>query len=183
MKTFDIIRDFTYIGNNVIVDGESFVIATALPTKSSQSDVELYAVQFHRDRPMLEETAIGMITVETTVYQQALTAWNTAKDLQDNPVYTDAEQFVIDTNNWKASRDLFVSNIEVNHNGVLFQGDEISQGRMARTIVALPTDEALIPWVAKDNSVHDLTRIDLKAILLSAGTAQSNIWNTARPVA
>jgi len=49
MKNFDNIREFTYIGNRVIVDGEELKIATPLPLESSQSKVKLYAVQSAKD--------------------------------------------------------------------------------------------------------------------------------------
>lgn len=82
---------------------------------------------------------------------------------------------------WKGDRDILVRNIEVTYNAVVYQGDEDSQTRMARAIVALPDDITTINWVAKDNTVNSLTRLDLQAILLDAGNQQSAIWNMGRP--
>lgn len=82
---------------------------------------------------------------------------------------------------WKANRAQLVDNIEVIYNGVVYQGDEESQTRMARAIVALPDDTTTINWIAKDNTVNALTRVDLKLILLDAGNQQSAIWNAERP--
>jgi hypothetical protein len=82
---------------------------------------------------------------------------------------------------WKDSRALAVNNIEVTHNSIVYQGDEESQTRMARAILALPDDSATIPWTAKDNSVIQLTKIDLLSILTDAGSKQSLLWNTNRP--
>lgn len=83
---------------------------------------------------------------------------------------------------WKEQRTELVDNIEVTYNTVIYQGDEISQARMSRTITALPNDTAQIFWTAKDNTVHALTRVDLSAMLLDAGTQQAMLWNDGRPV-
>jgi len=82
---------------------------------------------------------------------------------------------------WKKDRQIKVDNIEVTYNNVVYQGDETSQTRITKAITALPDDDTTIDWIAKDNSVQSLTRVDLKAILLYAGTQQSKIWNEGRP--
>jgi len=81
---------------------------------------------------------------------------------------------------WKEQRQKKVDNIEVEYNGVVYQGDELSQTRIARAITAMGDNDS-IDWVAKDNSVHKLTKDDLKAILLKAGQIQSKIWVEGRP--
>jgi len=182
MKKFIDIREFTYIGNRVTVDGESFTISTSLPLKSSQTNTDLHAVHFHRGRPMLEETAIGNISVETVVYQPALTAWNVAKDLQENPQYTTEELFTKKVSDWKASRALYVKNIEINHNGVIYQGDETSRGRMSVARCTMLDDTETQEWTAKDNSIHSLNKEDLRLIIKAGNAQQTAIWNTNRPV-
>lgn len=82
---------------------------------------------------------------------------------------------------WKENRQKAVDTIEVTYNAVIYQGDETSQGRMARAIIGLPDNVATINWVAKDNTVHALNKIDLQTILANAGTQQANIWNLGRP--
>ena len=82
---------------------------------------------------------------------------------------------------WKQDRQQKVDNIEVTYNNVVYQGDETSQTRMTKAITALPDDDTTIDWIAKDNSIQSLTRVDLKAILLDASTQQSKIWNEGRP--
>lgn len=76
----------------------------------------------------------------------------------------------------KANRTILVESIEVKYNGVSYQGDETSQDRMSRAINGLPDDIATILWKAKDNSSHELTRLDLKEILFLAGQEQTRIW-------
>ncbi len=82
---------------------------------------------------------------------------------------------------WKANRQTEVDNLEVIHNGVIYQGDEVSQTRMARAIAVMSDSDIFTGWVAKDNTSHDLTKADLLAILKDAGTQQSAIWNVGRP--
>jgi hypothetical protein len=92
-----------------------------------------------------------------------------------------ADKLIYDTQIWKADREDAVRAIEVTYNSIIYQGDEESQTRMARAIVALPDDITTIAWTAKDNTVNNLTRLDLQAILLDAGNQQATIWNTGRP--
>ena len=79
---------------------------------------------------------------------------------------------------FKANRKILLDNLEITYNSVIYQADEVSQDRMARAIVAMETfpAETTINWVAKDNSIHSLTRADLQAMLGLAGIAQANIW-------
>jgi len=97
-------------------------------------------------------------------------------------VEADAIALSIATTLWKEDRQALVNAIEVTHNTVVYQGDEESQNRMGRVIIALPDDTTTVPWTAKDNSVHNLTKLDMQAILLDAGSQQSALWNTGRPV-
>ena len=48
------------------------------------------------------------------------------------------------------------------------------------SITALP-DGVQVPWTAKDDSIQMLTKEDLRAILLDAGTQQTALWNDGRP--
>ena len=75
----------------------------------------------------------------------------------------------------KANRAMLVKGIEVKYNGVSYQGDETSQDRISRAINGLPDDIAIILWKAKDNSSHELTRLDLKEILFLAVQEQTKI--------
>lgn len=85
-------------------------------------------------------------------------------------------------NEWKASRQLAVDNIEVLHNGVIYQGDEISQTRISRAMSVMTDTDVFDGWIAKDNTPHSLTKADFAAILKDAGIQQSLIWSAGRPV-
>ena len=69
-----------------------------------------------------------------------------------------------------------VSEIEVMYQEVIYQGDETSQDRMSRAINGLPDDTTTMSWKAKDNSMQELNRLDLKEILFLAGQEQTRIW-------
>jgi hypothetical protein len=61
--------------------------------------------------------------------------------------------------------------------GNAFDGDEVSQGRMARTIVALQaTGTPSVTWVLHDNTVIQATVAELTESLALAGAAQAAIW-------
>lgn len=95
---------------------------------------------------------------------------------------TPEEKFQADYNAWKTNRSIAVDNIVVTYNGVDYQGDEVSQGRLGRAILALPDDTTTLSWVSLDNTEHGLTRLDMKAMLLDAGMQQAAIWSVGRPV-
>ena len=78
----------------------------------------------------------------------------------------------------KAARELAVSQITVTTAaGNTFDGDETSQGRMARAIIALSTGLApSVPWVLADNSVISATAAELTEALVLAGQAQAALW-------
>ena len=61
--------------------------------------------------------------------------------------------------------------------GNTFDGDETSQGRMARAIIALSTNLApSVSWVLADNSVIQATAAELTEALVKAGQAQAAMW-------
>lgn len=79
----------------------------------------------------------------------------------------------------KAARASQVAAITVTTQaGNTFDGDEISQGRMARAIIALNavSPGATVNWVLADNSVIDANAAELTEALALAGAAQAAIW-------
>ncbi len=80
---------------------------------------------------------------------------------------------------WKASRAAAVAAITVTTQaGNTFDGDEISQGRMARAILALNASPAgtTVTWVLADNSTIEATPAELTEALALAGAAQAALW-------
>lgn len=80
--------------------------------------------------------------------------------------------------NAKVARALAVAAITVTTmSGKVFDGDETSQNRMARAILALEgtgTPDTL--WVLANNEPTQVTSIELTEALALAGAAQSAIW-------
>ena len=80
---------------------------------------------------------------------------------------------------WKAKRAAAVEAIAVTTTaGNTFDGDETSQGRMARAIIGLQAagDGATIPWVLADNTSVSVTAAELLEALALAGLAQAAVW-------
>ena len=80
----------------------------------------------------------------------------------------------------KALRAEAVSKITVEVDGMVFDGDEKAQDRMARAITMfnannLPAD-TVTPWVLADNTVAEVTVAQLSQALLLAGQAQTALW-------
>ena len=94
----------------------------------------------------------------------------TAQEITDDLLVVARAEF-------KASRALIVSQIKVTVSaGKVFDGDEISQSRMARAIVASEPLET-VPWVLADSiSATVVTREELKEALRLAGDAQTAVW-------
>ena len=76
----------------------------------------------------------------------------------------------------KEERAEYVSKIVVEVDGMLFDGDETSQDRMTRSIIALDLGEK-VQWVLADNSIKMVTRAQLREALRKAGMAQTAIWS------
>lgn len=84
-----------------------------------------------------------------------------------------------DRQRFKAERSAAVAGITVTTKaGHTFDGDEVSQGRMARTILGLQTapEGATTPWVLADNTVIRVTVTELSEALTLAGAEQARLW-------
>lgn len=88
---------------------------------------------------------------------------------------TDEEIAAAELAKAKAERAEFVSKIIVTVDDLQFDGDETSQDRMARSIVAL-NDGETVQWVLADNSIAQVTKEQLRQALRLAGEAQTAIW-------
>lgn len=82
--------------------------------------------------------------------------------------------------NAKAERAEAVASITVEVDGMVFDGDETAQDRMARAITmfqasSLP-DDTTTAWVLADNTVAQVTVAQLAQALLLAGQKQTELW-------
>jgi len=78
---------------------------------------------------------------------------------------------------WKQQRQAAVDSITVTVNGKIFDGDEVSQTRMARAIIGIQAAqvESLV-WTLADNTVTSVTVAELTEALILAGQAQAALW-------
>lgn len=83
---------------------------------------------------------------------------------------------------WKQERAARVDAITVTIGEHVYQGCELSQGRMARAIAAATTDNDIIEWTLADNTVVEVSAGQLREVLRQAGLRQTAIWNDGRPV-
>ena len=98
--------------------------------------------------------------------------------LEDGVTYrelTDAELAPIINADWKKERESNVEKIKVEYQGVIYQGDEVSQTRMIRALSVMD-DEDTTTWIAKDNSIQVITKEDLRSIARLAGIEQTKLW-------
>lgn len=79
---------------------------------------------------------------------------------------------------WKQQRAGLVAAIKVTTNaGHTFDGDEESQGRMARAILGLQSVQGgAVTWVLADNSVQEVGAAELTEALTLAGAEQARLW-------
>lgn len=77
--------------------------------------------------------------------------------------------------NAKIERADYVSKLIVEVDGLLFDGDETSQDRMARSIVAL-NDGETVQWVLANNTIVNVSKEQLRQALRLSGEAQTAIW-------
>lgn len=100
--------------------------------------------------------------------------------LLEAPAKTDEDVAAEELVQAKAKRADAVSKITVTVDGMVFDGDEISQERMARTITAaVATGEdmtATTTWVLADNTIAHVSMQQLAQALRAAGEAQTELW-------
>ena len=93
----------------------------------------------------------------------------TAADKEAEAVLAAREAF-------KASRSEAVKAIQVTTSaGNTFDGDEASQARMARAIIALPAG-GTVNWVLANNAIIAANTDELREALALAGAEQARLW-------
>ena len=75
----------------------------------------------------------------------------------------------------KMRRQSLVDEITVRIDGMLFQCDELSQGRMLRRAETMEVDETA-DWVLADNTVVQVTSAQLRAAAREAVDEMGRIW-------
>lgn len=92
---------------------------------------------------------------------------------------SEAKKLEIERERFKAGRADAVARITVTTaSGRTFDGDENSQGRMARAILGMQTqpEGATVQWVLHDNTAVDVGIAELQEALTLAGLRQTELW-------
>ncbi|MDH1503551.1 DUF4376 domain-containing protein [Aeromonas caviae] len=82
---------------------------------------------------------------------------------------------------WKAERQQRVDAITVEVDGFIFDGDEVSQNRMADMIAGADDLADTTEWTLADNRVVVVTIRQLKQALRLSTASRAAIWNEDRP--
>ena len=78
---------------------------------------------------------------------------------------------------WKQGRSMAVDLITVTTaSGKVFDGDETSQNRMARAIIASDSPEETTLWVLNNDEAVEVSVTELKEALKLAGQQQTALW-------
>lgn len=141
-------------------------------------------VEDHRKKPNVPGSG--------TPYWLTVDSWNTPARymtelgplpegaLLETPAKTGEEVAAEELAQAKTERADAVSKITVTVDGMVFDGDEIAQERMARTITAaVATGEdmsATTTWVLADNTVAQVSIKQLARALRLAGEKQTELW-------
>lgn len=75
----------------------------------------------------------------------------------------------------KRDRAKAVDRLTVEVDGMVFDADEVSQQRVARSIIALQEGETM-PWVLYDNTIVQVNKSQLMQVLRLAGQKQCELW-------
>lgn len=119
------------------------------------------------------------ITAKVWTQQWVLTQkWNTE---EEKTAAREAAQTLADAKVRYAAKKLRAATVDAikvtTTAGNTFDGDEVSQGRMARAIIALQAVGSLsITWVLADNTTIQATAAELTEALVLAGQAQAAVW-------
>lgn len=76
----------------------------------------------------------------------------------------------------KSERAKAVASITVEVDGMIFDGDEKAQERMARAVTLADSPEETTEWVLHDNTVAIVTAEQLRKACKLAGKAQTALW-------
>ena len=76
----------------------------------------------------------------------------------------------------KAERAAAVAALTVEVDGMVFDGDEKAQERMARAVLMAESPEETTEWVLADNTVALVTAEQLRRACKAAGKAQTKLW-------
>lgn len=169
-----------------IVPSDNFMQIDGRTIWIDLSDIptNIHAVQWDGVSGHVEYTNSQNVVLQNlSAFQTWIDRWTAARDIEDAPPPPKTpEQLAAEARGAaKKAREATVAAIKVTTQaGNTFDGDETSQNRMARAIIALnaqPQDPApTVTWVLADNTPIQVTAAELTEALALAGAAQAAIW-------
>lgn len=97
-------------------------------------------------------------------------------EVQAIPAPTAEELAAAELEQAKAERAAAVASLTVEVDGIVFDGDEKAQERMARAVLMAESPEEQTEWVLADNTVALVTADQLRRACRAAGQAQTALW-------
>lgn len=91
------------------------------------------------------------------------------------PVQTEEDLAIEARELFKQEREKAVAAIVVEVDGLIFDGDEIAQTRMARAALVMNDEETTL-WVQANNEPAQVTKAQLVEAIRLAGTEQTGLW-------
>lgn len=142
------------------------------------ADANIHAIQWYGDHGTVEQKVGGSRPATEQEVLNIVALWEAERERVDAPpvvVPPTAEQL---REQAKRARAAAVAAITVTTaDGKTFDGDETSQDRMARAIVAMQlAGAASTLWILADNTPAQVTVAQLGEALALAGAAQTAIW-------
>lgn len=159
--------------------------AQTLPNVSLAAVLTAYEFDTYGFDPVAEVPQPAITEYQNAVYKGAVQqpdgtyaqAWEVTEKSAEEKADVDARKVEVARNQAKYERQQLVDAIVVDVNGKLFDGDETSQNRMARAIIALESaGQATTQWTLNTNATVEVTAAELKQALQLAGAEQTAIW-------
>lgn len=146
----------------------------------SQYDFDTYGFDLVAETPHPDITEYQIAQYAGAVQQADgswAQAWNVMEKSDEDKAAVDAAKAAVARDQAKADRSAKVDAIVVTVGDKQFDGDEVSQNRMARAILALDAvGQTTTKWMLHDNTFVDVTVDELKLALQEAGEAQTAVW-------
>jgi hypothetical protein len=162
---------FRELYGNIVFSPTVYQSAESL-TDEQRAEFEIYTVVDHQPAP-----AEGFVYAETWSYEVVGTDIHRTWSVRPMNAQELASKAEAARATAKQVRQAAVDAIKVTTAaGNTFDGDETSQGRMARAIIALSTGLApSVAWVLADNTVIHAAAAELTEALVLSGQAQASV--------
>lgn len=159
----------------VLINSIGVVVESSDSTILPDPDADCFISASHRHydpRP-----SSGITVVEMDFPEESASEYQIQDGAPVRVVPASAEKQMAARAAFTAARAVAVAAIRVAVGEHEFDGDEKSQGRMARAILAMQAAGVeSTPWALADNTVAMVSLLDMQKALIAAGLAQTALW-------